>query len=194
MDDARELLARAVAVLEELEIPYAIAGSVGMMAYGEVRGTMDIDIVVRLAPEATSRLLAAFPFPEYYADPQTARDAMADGSTFNVIWGVVKIDFFAAQGEIDDQQIRRARRMPTLGTLAWVSPPEELIARKLEYYDIGGSDKHLRDIASMLRVSADSIDLERIRDYARRLHLERLWEEVLGALVTRSRGQSAEES
>lgn len=87
-----------------------------------------------------------------------------------------------------------ARELLARAVAVLEEPPEELIARKLEYYDIGGSDKHLRDIASMLRVSADSIDLERIRDYARRLHLERLWEEVLGALVTRSRGQSAEES
>lgn len=60
-----------------------------------------------------------------------------------------------------------------------VSPPEELIVKKLEYYDSGRSDKHLRDIDSMLRVSAHSIDRDRIGEYARQLRLAELWEMVM---------------
>ena len=37
-------------------------------------------------------------------------------------------------------------------------PPEYVIARKLEYYAEGGSEKHLRDIEGILAVSAAAID------------------------------------
>lgn len=38
-----------------------------------------------------------------------------------------------------------------------VAPPEYVIVRKLEFYREGGSEKHLRDIEAMLRVSGDLI-------------------------------------
>ena len=38
------------------------------------------------------------------------------------------------------------------------TPPEYLIIRKLEFFREGGSQKHLRDIASMLEESSDAID------------------------------------
>ena len=38
------------------------------------------------------------------------------------------------------------------------APPEYVIIRKLEFFREGGSEKHLRDIASMLVESATQID------------------------------------
>lgn len=47
---AADLLRHLVSVLEELDLPYALAGSIASMAYGEPRATLDIDVVVRLDP------------------------------------------------------------------------------------------------------------------------------------------------
>lgn len=38
--------------------------------------------------------------------------------------------------------------------------------KKLLYYHLGASDKHLRDITSMLRISPWEIDVERLRTMA----------------------------
>ncbi len=43
--------------LDRLQIIYMITGSVGAMAYGEPRATMDIDIVIRLASSQVPRRL-----------------------------------------------------------------------------------------------------------------------------------------
>lgn len=43
-----ELLRRVAGVLEQLNIPYRITGSMATIAYGEPRFTNDIDIVVQL--------------------------------------------------------------------------------------------------------------------------------------------------
>ncbi|HEU0012836.1 MAG TPA: hypothetical protein VFQ45_04095 [Longimicrobium sp.] len=182
MDDVGELLGYVVGVLEDLEIPYAIAGSVGAMAYGEVRGTTDLDVVVQIRAAGVPRLLERFPFPDFYVDLKTAQEAAASGGAFNIIYGHMKVDVFVASDELDLNQIRRARRLRTLGTEAQISPPEELIAKKLEYYDEGGSEKHLRDIAAMLRISLHEIDCERVSSYASQLHVTRLWEMVLKSL------------
>jgi hypothetical protein len=175
-----ELLDHTIRVLEELRIPYAIGGSVATLAYGENRGTRDLDIVILLDEADVTRLLAGFPFPKFYSDLQTAREAVRTGGTFNVIYGRAKVDFFAAKGSIERNQVERAKRLRTVGgQLAQVSSPEELIAKKLEYYDDGGSDKHLRDIAVMLQSSTIPIERGRVAEYARQLALDELWEMVM---------------
>lgn len=179
MERIDELLRHVVSALEEQGLPYAIAGSVGMMAYGEVRGTMDLDIVVQLGAADVSPFLSRFPFPDFYADASAAREAIRSGGTFNIVHDLMKVDVFPASDDVERNQVGRARRLPTLGTVAMVSPPEELIVKKLEYYDSGRSDKHLRDIAAMLRISGDAIDRRRIEDYAQRLRLAELWDLVM---------------
>lgn len=175
-----ELVDHAIRVLEELRIPYAVGGSVATLAYGEDRGTRDLDIVILLDEADVPKLLAGFPFPTYYSDLQAAREAVRTGGTFNVVYGRAKVDFFAAKGFIERNQVQRAKRLRTVGgQMAQVSSPEELIAKKLEYYDDGGSDKHLRDITIMLQSSTIPIDRERIAEYARQLSLSDLWAMVL---------------
>jgi hypothetical protein len=49
-----------------------------------------------------------------------------------------------------------------------VAPPEYVIVRKLEYFREGGSEKHLRDIRSMLNVSGDQIDRSILDDWIAR--------------------------
>jgi len=96
---------------------------------------------------------------------EAAREAIAEASQFNVIHPAsgMKIDFFVAGDVIEQSQLRRRlRRLLLPGLEAWCSPPEELIVKKLAYYEAGDSDKHVRDIASMLRISPEQIDLEMV--------------------------------
>jgi predicted nucleotidyltransferase len=178
--DLVELFDHAIRVLEELGIPYAIGGSVATLAYGKDRGTQDLDVVILLDEKGVSRLLAGFPYPDFYWDLEAARTALRTGGTFNVIYGRAKVDFFPAKGFIERNQVERAKRLRLIGgQLAQVSGPEELIAKKMEYYDEGGSDKHLSDIAAMLQSSTIPIDRERVAEYARHLRLSHLWTMVM---------------
>jgi hypothetical protein len=52
------------------------------------------------------------------------------------------------------------RRSLPLAIGVAVAPAEYVIVRKLEYYRESKSDRHLRDIALMLRISADHIDVD----------------------------------
>ena len=59
-----------------------------------------------------------------------------------------------------------------------LAPPEYVIVRKLEFYREGGSDKHLRDIRSMLAVSGDQINRAELDGWIRGRGLEAQWKEV----------------
>ena len=53
-----------------------------------------------------------------------------------------------------------------------------MIVRKLQYYREGGSDKHLKDIAGMIQISSDRIDLEVLKEKVERYGLEEQWQEA----------------
>ena len=178
---AADLLRHLVSVLEELDLPYALAGSIASMAYGEPRATLAIDVVVRLDPTDIERLKARFPSDEFYLDVEAAGEAVAERSQFNIIHpsSGLKIDVFVEGDEVERVQIGDRRRLPALpGFTAAFSPPEELILKKLLYYRDGGSDKHLRDIRAMLEISGDEIDVDRVERGAKSLDLREIWTTV----------------
>jgi hypothetical protein len=57
--------------------------------------------------------------------------------------------------------------------------PEDVILGKLWYYSLGGGDRHLRDIAGILRVSGDSVDRADIERWAARLGYLEIWQQIV---------------
>jgi hypothetical protein len=53
-----------------------------------------------------------------------------------------------------------------------------VIVRKLEYYREGGSQKHLRDIRSMLAISGEQLDRAALNEWIERLGLQTEWRVV----------------
>lgn len=179
---AAEFLADLIRRLESRDLTYALVGSIAAMSYGEPRATLDIDVVVVLDTSDVDALERLFPPPDFYLSVEAAKAAVRSKSQFNVIHpgSGMKVDFFVAGDAIERSQIeRRLRRAILPGLDAWCSPPEELVIKKLLYYQQGASDKHLRDIASMLRISPEQIDLERVRSLAIDNQLGALLDRVL---------------
>ncbi len=48
----------------------------------------------------------------------------------------------------------------------------------MEYYREGGSEKHLRDITGILKISGDELDESYIYDWSSRLGLLPIWEAI----------------
>ncbi|CAN5783059.1 hypothetical protein BH23GEM3_BH23GEM3_13430 [soil metagenome] len=182
MESQSDLLRYLIDAFEQLAIPYAIVGSIGSMAYGEPRSTRDIDLVVELKPKDVPRLRLSFPAPDFYLDEAHARSVVRTGGLFNIIHPAsgFKLDIYVPADEIEERQVKRARILPALpDRSARFSPPEELILKKLQFCAMGGSDKHLRDIAAMLQISPEQIDHAYVTREAARLGLGELWEAVV---------------
>ena len=60
------------AVLDELELPFAVGGSFASSAFGVPRSTLDVDLVVELSPEEAYHL-ARLAAPWFAGDPEEAR-------------------------------------------------------------------------------------------------------------------------
>lgn len=177
-----ELLTLVAAKLDSLGIEYFTTGSMASILYGEPRFTNDIDLVIRITPGAVARLCAAFPEPDFYISIEAATQAAAACGQFNVIHpeSGLKIDFMVAESsDFNRSRFERARHIEIAeGALVRFASPEDVILRKLEYYKEGGSDKHVRDIHGMLRLSDPPIDAEYLTRWARRLGVEDEWNAI----------------
>ena len=180
--ELHELLARLVAALERLQIPYLITGSVAAMAYGEPRFTNDIDVVVDMNESHMSGLLAQFPAGEFYLSDEAIRDALVRKGQFNIIHPTsgLKIDVILQQGTAFERSRFSRARLVHFTDLhgGRFAAPEDVILKKMAYYREGGSEKHLRDIAGIMKVSADMVDVAYITEWAGRLGVEEIWRAV----------------
>lgn len=178
-----ELLRFLVAGLDRLGLRYVIVGSTASITFGEPRLTNDIDVVVELPLAKVGQLCAAFPADDYYVSADAAFAAVNTRGQFNIIHPAsgLKIDIIVpSDSEFDQRQLQRGVRVSIPPDLAVnFASPEDVILKKLEYYQEGGSEKHLRDIAGILRVRGDNLDRAYISEWATRLGVAVIWQSIL---------------
>ncbi|MES1241570.1 MAG: nucleotidyl transferase AbiEii/AbiGii toxin family protein [Acidobacteriota bacterium] len=184
--DPSELLRLVTSTLERLEFRYLVTGSTATIFFGEPRFTNDIDIVLDLPASRIAELCAAFPADDFYLSEESVRRAVARGGQFNLIHprSGLKIDFIVATDTpFNRSRFSRSRRLtPGPDFQATFASPEDVILKKMEYFQEGHSDKHLRDIAGVFKISGDQIDRGYLEDWVAKLDLEDVWQEVLGQL------------
>lgn len=176
-----EFFSFVIDVLEGLNVPYMITGSVASMAYGEPRMTLDMDIVVDL-PETKAKVFCQKFGDDFYKDLDSVREALRQRGHFNIIHipSGSKVDFYQVKDDALSRQMFDNRRPESFGEdkLASFSRPEDVIINKLIFYKEGQSEKHLRDIRGMLLVSGDQFDLSYIDKKTKELGLHSFWQEA----------------
>jgi hypothetical protein len=177
-----ELLRYLIDVLETLEAEYMIVGSQASIYYGEPRLTRDVDVIVALGLEQLPSLLRRFPADEFYVDERSARGAVQTSGQFNIIHpgSGLKIDVYInPDTPYDRARLARRQRLPILpGLHAYFAKPEDIILYKLLYHRQVESGVHLRDVMGILRVSGAELDEPYIKEWADRLGLRTLWEQI----------------
>ena len=177
-----DLLQQLADVFERLGVPYRVTGSMAAMAYGEPRFTNDVDIITQLRPVHADAFCAAFESPEFYCAPEAVRHAARECFQFNVLHpeSGLKADVIVADDTpFNRSRFARGRRLLTdAAREAWFASPEDVILKKLVYFQQGGSEKHLRDIVGILKVQADAIDAAYLAEWVARLDVATEWQLV----------------
>lgn len=158
-----------------------VGGSVAVIFYGEPRLTHDVDLIAFLPPADIPRLAQIFPENDFYVPPNDViaiEAAREQRGSFNIIHSSsgFKADIYlTGRDELNAWGFRRKREIMFEGEPVVLAPPEYVIIRKLEYYREGKSEKHLRDIRSMLAISGHEIDQTSIDEWVQRLGLLESW-------------------
>jgi len=178
-----EVILRVITeLLERGGVKYFITGSIAAMYYGESRMTRDVDIVVHLKYADIDFLAQVLSPKEFYFDRAMAIESLQCEGNFNLIHHAtgMKVDVMCKELEgYEATRFQRSRRVEILpGVFGFVSAPEDVILKKLQFYQQGESDKHLRDIASMMKVSGEDMDRAYLDDWAAKLGVTSEWDEM----------------
>ncbi len=173
-------------VLENLQVAYAISGSIATALYGVARSTQDVDIVADLKVEHVAPM-AKMLQTKFYLDTAMISDAVARRESFNLIHRetMLKVDVFVARDHpLDRAVISRARRYslhPEASSLVSVVAPEDVVLAKLWWYRQGRevSRQQWKDVLGVLRLQADTLDMGYMYHLAEQLGVYDLLQQAL---------------
>jgi hypothetical protein len=186
MDNPQELvvLEEFTGILEQLDINYAIGGSIASSVYGKVRFTEDVDITVEPFDEQADNFFELLK-SEYYISKEALYQALRQHSSFNVIHikSAFKIDVFIRKDTNFEKQLILRRRVLKLSNSLEKSfsiiSPEDIILLKLQWYrDSGRSERQWDDVLGVLAIQ-ETLDFEYLKKWSAILQINDLLEKAL---------------
>jgi hypothetical protein len=173
---------RFAGLLEKAGIPYMLTGSFASGFHGSPRATHDIDFVI--APtSATLRQFVDLLAPErYYVSSESALEAYRRQSMFNIVdlasgW---KIDLICRKSRPFSLTEFERRSLRDLGgDKIYLTSVEDAILSKLEWSKIGGSERQLEDVAGILKLQRDKMDLAYLERWVEELELGEQWRRAM---------------
>ena len=181
-ETAIEVLLRTAAILDRLEIPYVVGGSLASSLVGEARSTADVDLAVVLSSSDVAPFVEAVSDSFFVAESHVA-DAIHEHGSFNLIdlRSPYKVDVFVLGDDLlDRRQIERRQRVGIGDRGVWITSPEDQVLRKLTWYRLGGevSERQWRDVVSILAIHGDRLDHDDLDQTAVLLGLTDLLEQA----------------
>ena len=153
-----ETLRDFVGKANALGIEYMVTGSFAMSAYGEIRFTRDIDVVLQIAEDQAKGFVQLFQ-TDYYVSEEAVKRAILRRRIFNVINHAHsgKLDCIVTK-DTDFARTSFARRykVTVSGVEFWTTTREDLIVAKLSWARDTHSEMRIRDIANLTSTEYDS--------------------------------------
>lgn len=184
--DIIEAVHPIIKVFEELSILYYIGGSIASSLYGIARATMDVDLVANIRAEHIAHLKSSLE-NNYYIDEEMISEAIRKSFSFNLIHleTMIKIDVFIFRDEPYQNEVLQRKKMDTIqegdaSAEFYFSSAEDIILNKLQWYETGGrvSERQWLDIIGVLKIQGSLLDMNYLKQWAKRLHLAELLEKA----------------
>ena len=175
------LLTLVVGILEDREIPYMLTGSLASSYHGAPRSTKDIDLVVDGSREAFESLAVPLREAGLYVSEEAIRQAVSTRGMFNAIdpetgW---KVDFIVRKDRpFSVHEFARRQETHYLGLALRVARAEDVVVAKLEWAKLADSERQLRDVAEIISVQGEDLDLDEVAEWVERLGLRGQWEKA----------------
>lgn len=172
-----EMLRDFVGKADKLGFEYMVTGSFAMSAYGQIRYTRDIDIVVQIDRGEVAAFVSLFA-DSYYVSDDSIKRAIDRRSMFNMVSFETgeKIDCIIQKDtEFARLSFGRRRRAFVAGIEFWTTTKEDLMIAKLNWARDSHSELQIRDIANL---SYDEYDSTYVAGWVEKLRLSEIWNEV----------------
>lgn len=182
-----EFARTVIDALDATELDYLIGGAVAVWAWGELRTTRDLDIVVnlpgtrivQLSEELTKRKMLVP--AEIIIDLLIQPEGDLPINAIHLDTGYKAEFFLLRDGDVYREMSLSRRRLvdfgPPLGSV-YVHAPEDLILNKIHYFGLSQQAKHVNDIASIMVLADKQLDVDYIDHWVERLNLIGAWHEI----------------
>ena len=123
--------------------------------------TLGIDIVTAANPDQLRTFANLLPAREYYVDLEEALEAHGRQAQFNVVdlstgW---KVDLIIRKSRAFSRtEFERREPVELHGLRLYVATAEDLIVAKLEWAELGQSQRQMEDVAGILRIRSGGLD------------------------------------
>ena len=158
-----------------------LAGSFASAYYGAPRTTQDIDLVIAATPAELRSFVSLLPSDEYYVDLDAALEAHARQSMFNVVdlttgW---KIDLIIRKSRaFSEEEFSRRKCVDLPGVALFVASAEDIVVAKLEWAKQAQSQRHIEDVAGILRMRSHLLDHAYLEKWIDALGLGPEWKQA----------------
>lgn len=176
-----EALGAVAEKLEQCGIPYMIAGSFASNLHGMPRTTHDADVVVDIDEPRLHKLAYALG-DEFYFDLETARDALAKNIIFSTLHysSGFKVDFVVLKKRpFSRAEFQRKIAADYRGRLCWFATAEDTILSKLEWSQMGESERQFNDAVNIAKVQSEALDLDYLHRWSKDLQIDDLLNRLL---------------
>lgn len=182
-------LAKKIAdILEPLQIPYVVGGSVASSLLGENRATQDLDLVINISMSQSQLLIKAME-GDFYISEIAVIEAIEKAKNFpreacfNVInlASIEKADIFVMNSDDPFSISTMNRRQSYVVSeedqrAIYIYSAEDIILQKLSWYQLSGSglEKQWRDVLGVLKVQGERLDFHYLNEWAEILSINDL--------------------
>ncbi len=179
-----EIVEKVTSILDSLEIPYFIGGSLASSLQGIPRSSQDIDFIADIVDRNIPDLIEAFK-NEFYIDENMIKEAIDHKSSFNIIHlkTIYKVDIFIPdQKQFQEEMSRRKHYIlpDQKNKEIYIASAEDIIIQKLRWFRLGGeiSDKQWKDVLGVIRVQSNKLDRKYLKSQSEKFDLTALLEKA----------------
>lgn len=171
-----EVVGRVIEVLQRLGMPYMVAGAFASNLHGVPRMTQDADLVVDLDEAAVPELIESLE-SEFYVSRDAALEAVRGRRMFNAIHLETgfKVDLVIKKDRpFSVEELHRREPGLLAGREVAFATAEDTILAKLEWADLGGSERQYDDAVGIIQVQGRRLDWSYLERWAASLGLDDL--------------------